>query len=112
MNLHKLAQERSLAYHRVIATRLLQNEWILRNARERVDQWSIEMPERPYVRMWKEILSRDAESVAGFLVERNELAEELRQSSPFSGVLEPRERWRIWRETRDSFETQHDPHRT
>jgi hypothetical protein len=38
-----------------------------------------------------------------FLVERSELADELRQSSPFAGALRPQERWRIWRETRERF---------
>ena len=37
-------------------------------------------------------------------VDLSELAEELRRSSPFAGVLDPRERWRIWRETRKKFE--------
>jgi hypothetical protein len=41
--------------------------------------------------------------VAAFLVERGELADELRQSSPFAGALKPQERWRIWRETRERF---------
>lgn len=54
-----------------------------------------------YARKWAEILSRDAPAVAVFLVERSELADELRQSSPFAGVLKPKERWKIWRETRE-----------
>ena len=45
----------------------------------------------------------DAASIAAFLVERSELATELRQSSPFAGALRPQERWKIWRETRELF---------
>jgi hypothetical protein len=37
------------------------------------------------------------------LTERSERAAELRQSSPFAGVLSPAERWHIWRLTRESF---------
>src|SRR5262249_8273711 len=104
IDLHKLAAERSLAYHRVIAARLLQDRQILNSARQRVEQWMSETPDRPYVRRWEEILGREPSMVAAFLVETSAFAEELRQSSPFSGVLDYRERWRIWRETRAAFE--------
>jgi hypothetical protein len=46
-------------------------------------------------------IARDLSTIESFLVERSELADELRQSSPFAGALEPRERWRIWRATRE-----------
>jgi len=49
------------------------------------------------------VLAGDAESVAAFIVDRSERAEELRQSSPFAGALDARERWRVWRETRERF---------
>src|SRR5437868_10674679 len=103
MDLHKLALERSLAYHRAIAGGLLQDPAILDMARERVKEWLAQTPGRPYVRQWDKILAQDAESVATFLVDLSELAAELRRSSPFAGVLAPRERWRIWRETRERF---------
>jgi hypothetical protein len=47
--------------------------------------------------------SRDESSIARFLTERSELANELRQSTPFAGALKPQERWKIWRETRERF---------
>lgn len=101
MDLHKLALERSLAFHREIARRLLADPAVLDRARSRVKEWLSQTPDRPYARAWNEVLTRDAESVAAFLVDRSELAQELRQSSPFAGVLDPRERWTIWRETRE-----------
>jgi len=58
---------------------------------------------RFYARMWAEALNGDAASIAAFLVERSELATELRQSSPFARALGPRECWKIWRETRERF---------
>jgi hypothetical protein len=79
MDPHRLAEERSVAYHRVIAERLQRQP---------------------------EILAGDISSIVSFLTERSELADELRQSSPFAGALEPRERWKIWRETRDHFSQQ------
>jgi hypothetical protein len=105
MDLHRLAEERSIAYHSLIAERLRDHPEILENARRRVQEWLASRDrDRFYVRQWEEILSGDAPSVAAFLVERSELAVELRQSSPFAGALRPRERWKIWRETRERFQ--------
>jgi hypothetical protein len=103
IDLHELATERSLAFHREIARRLLQDSTILERARERVRAWETENPERPYVRQWARILEGTPESIAAFLAGRSESAQELRQSSPFAGVLSPAERWRIWNETRDAY---------
>ena len=103
MDLHKLAAERSLAFHRVIARRLVRDPAVLERARERVKLWLAQTPDRPFARQWEKVLAGNTESVASFLISRSEPAEELRQSSPFAGVLDARERWRIWRETRESF---------
>jgi len=106
MNLHRLAEERSVAYHRVIAERLRHQPEVLENARQRVQTWLASDVTPFYARKWAEILARDPSSVAAFLVERSELADELRQSSPFAGALSPQERWKIWSETRDRFARQ------
>lgn len=104
MDPHRLAEERSAAYHRAIAGRLRDQPEILEKARHRVQEWLTSgAGARFYARKWAEILAGDAASVAAFLVERSELADELRQSSPFAGALNPRERWQIWRETRERF---------
>ena len=107
MDPHRLAEERSVAYHRVIAERLRDRPEILESARRRVQGWLSARADAPfYARKWAEILAGDAASIASFLVERTELADELRQSSPFAGALRPRERWQIWRETRERFSPQ------
>jgi hypothetical protein len=107
MDAHRLAEERSVAYHRVIAERLRDRGEILDKARQRVATWLGGAEDAPfYARKWAEVLSGDASSIAAFLVERSELADELRQSTPFAGALESEERWRIWRETRQ----QSSPH--
>ena len=104
MDPHRLSEERSVAYHRAIAERLQHQPEILENARRRVATWLASGESaRFYARKWAEILAGDPSSIAAFLVERSELADELRQSSPFAGALRPQERWRIWRETRERF---------
>ena len=103
MDLHNLALERSLAFHREITRRLIDDPAVLERARRRVKDWLAQNPDRPYARAWDKILSGDPESIAALLADRNELADELRQSSPFAGVLDARERWAIWRETQEKF---------
>ncbi len=93
-----------MAYHSAIAERLRREPEILDRARRRVQSWVAASGAVPfYARRWAEILTGDPEAVAAFLVERSELADELRQSSPFAGALAPRERWEIWRATRERF---------
>ena len=101
MDPHRLAEERSVAYHRVIAERLLQQPEVLEMARRRVQSWLSNPSAPPYARKWAEVLKGEPSSIAAFLIERSELADELRQSTPFAGALKPQERWKIWRETRD-----------
>lgn len=103
MDAHRLAEERSIAYHRAIAVRLGREPYVLETARRRVEGWLASAGDPPplYARKWAEVLAGDPSSVATFLIERSELADELRQSSPFAGALSPRERWAIWRETRE-----------
>ena len=105
IDLHELAMQRSLAFHREIARRLGRDSTVLDMARERVRGWMAENQHRPYVRQWARILEGTPESIASFLGDRSELAQELRQSSPFAGALDPQERWRIWRKTRDLYES-------
>jgi len=100
MDLHRLSEERSRAYHQVIADRLRGDRTILERARARVDGWISPSGTPPfYALQWREVLRRDSdvEAIAAFLVDDHELARELRQSSPFAGVLSPEERWQIWR---------------
>jgi hypothetical protein len=99
MNLHRLGQQRSLAYHRVIADRLRCDPAILEKARARVGDWIHRSRTPPfYAPQWREVLSRDIEAITAFLVDDDELARELRRSSPFAGALTADERWRIWRQ--------------
>jgi hypothetical protein len=107
MDLHRLAEERSVAYHRVIAGRLRDQPEILDMARRRVSGWLADGVTAPAAAArWAAVLAGDPSSIAVFLIERSEVADELRQSSPFAGALRPRERWQIWREVRESTSRQ------
>ena len=56
-----------------------------------------------YARRWAEKLAGDLDALEAFLVDRSDLAIELRQSTPFAGALSPQERWEIWRRVRDEM---------
>jgi hypothetical protein len=105
VNAHRLAEERSLAFHRAVADRLAAEPELLDRARARVRSWIESGEVAPYyARAWEEILSRLPSEVCAFLVEDSERAHALRQVTPFAGAIDPRTRWRIWREVREAME--------
>jgi hypothetical protein len=98
VDLHGIAEARSLAYHRAIAERLASDPAVLERARARVHAWLGAEPDAYFAREWAVILARPLRDIATFLTDSGEHARELRQSTPFAGELDPRERWRLWRE--------------
>lgn len=87
--------------HRAIADRLSADPSVLERARDRVRHWLDTSDVSPYwARKWQSILSRPVEEVCRFLVDEGEEARALRQVTPFAGAIDPRTRWRIWREVR------------
>jgi len=66
-------------------------------------RWGRETPTQ-VVGEWLAILRKPWPEVRTVLLDESEEGQRLRQSSPFCGVLTPRERWRIYR----SYQ-KHDP---
>ena len=88
----------------MIAKRLRDRPEILSDARRRVQGWIAASDNPPfYARRWAEKLAGDLDALEAFLVDRSDLAIELRQSTPFAGALSPQERWEIWRRVRDEM---------
>ena len=103
-NLHELAKARSLALHHAVAARLREQPALLDAARARVEAWRRDGSVAPfYASAWADVLAGDLEAVAAALVAPGERATALRQVTPFAGVVDPRTRWRIWRQERDAF---------
>ena len=100
MEPHRLAEERSIAYHRAVAARLEREPPLLAQARARVHAWLAREAPPEYARAWDDVLSWSLSRIVAFLVDPGERARELRQSTPFAGAVPPRERWQIWREVR------------
>ena len=101
-NPQRLAEERSLAYHREIADLLPGRPDVLETARARVGRW-IDSGEihHLYASAWRDLLDRPLEEIRAAIVDVDQRARDLRQVSPFAGALDPRTRWRIHRAVRD-----------
>ena len=98
---HEMVDERSLALHRAVAAKLLEDPEVLERARRRVREWlETAAVDRRWAAAWWEVLERSPAEVARVLCDTGERARDLRQSSPFAGCLAPRERWAILRSLR------------
>ncbi len=97
MRTHQEIEERSLALAAEIDADPARRG--LERARRVCARWAaIEHP--PDVDAWQEILKGPWPSVRAALLDPSETGRRLRQSSPFCGILTPRERWSIWRRFR------------
>lgn len=104
MDPHELAEERSLAIHRLVADRLREDPSLIEKARSRVAAWLADgSVHRVYAHAWHELLSAPAERLFEVLTDRGERARALRQCSPFAGIVDARTRWKIWRDVRAGF---------
>jgi hypothetical protein len=91
---HDRARARSLAYHRVVAGRL--SAPIVQEARHVLLRWREQGSIDPrYADRWEQLLSGSVPEIRRRLVEVSPDADDLRQSSPFAGMLSEPERRRI-----------------
>ena len=99
--MHHVRERQSLAIHRRIAGLIAENpDAVIAKAKENLDRWSrkSESGLSPAHAEWLAILNQFAPSeIASLIVSTDEKATRLRQSSPFAGVLPPREVWAIKR---------------
>lgn len=95
-----LAERRSLALHQAVAARLREDPRLVERARTYVAVREREGRLHPqYARQWRVLLQLPLEELIVKLLDHGEEMCALRQTTPFAGVLEPRQRWRILRET-------------
>jgi len=107
MDLHRLAEERSLAYHRRVASLLPQRPDLFVQAKQRAQAWAASgQRHAPYAQKWLSLIEGSFENLVSALTDASEQGRALRQATPFSGALDPRERWRLWREVREAMEAQ------
>ena len=90
---------RSLALHEAIAQRLIEDPVpVLERARKTLDLMTEKHPgAASLLTEWDAILHRPASEVADVLLDPRPRARELRQVTPFTGVLSPGERAEVYR---------------
>ena len=94
---HARVDARSLAMHRAIAAKLIADPRLLDVARDNIERWSATAGRsQPYLDAWRKLLSSPLLELATIIQEDSELMRAMRQTSPFAGVLSPRERWEIY----------------
>jgi hypothetical protein len=101
VNLHELAEERSIALHGAVAERLRADPSLLEAVRARVATWLCDgSVHAEYARAWAAILARPLAEILPVLTDPGEHARALRQVTPFTGIVEQEERLRIRAEVR------------
>jgi hypothetical protein len=94
---HDRARARSLAYHQAVAQRLRRP--MAREAQHVLFRWREQgrIDER-YADRWERLLERPLPEIRRALVDESREGDDLRQNSPFAGLLSEPERRRIVRE--------------
>jgi excisionase family DNA binding protein len=101
---HRTAELHSLAYHRLIAERL--DDHIVDGALRRLRRWRREgRIDRRWADEWERILAMPLGQIATRISADSTRASELRQTSPFAGVLTEQERRRLVRAVEDRAST-------
>jgi len=95
---HQRLDARSLAMHCIVARKLLADPGLIAQARSTLARWRAQAvePVPSYFSEWRRILEGGVEEIAAFLASMREDATRLRQSSPFTNLLTPEERARIF----------------
>ncbi|HWK26251.1 MAG TPA: hypothetical protein VNS09_06810 [Solirubrobacter sp.] len=91
---HDRARRRALAYHRALAGGL--RRAVVDEARHRIWEWREDgRIDARYADQWEEVLRRPLPEIRDVLSEDSEWASDLRQNSPFAGMLSEAERRKI-----------------
>lgn len=94
---HEWVDRRSLALARAIAAKLAAQPALFEVARENLRRWRATLDPWPLaLQEWEEILAQGESAAIARLTEDTARGRRLRQSSPFAGVLSPRERQAIF----------------
>jgi hypothetical protein len=99
---HRLAELRSIALHRAIAVAILRDPLLIEEARRRLRQRvGRARGERSYAGAWAQWLELPPGELARRIVCDDDDGRAMRQSTPFTFVVTPQQRWAIWARVRD-----------
>lgn len=99
---HARIDARSVALHRAIAAKLRAAPELLAIAHDNLRRWSATAGRsQPYLAAWEQLLALPLDDLLHRLDQDTEQMRAMRQTSPFAGVLTPKERWAVY----DTFAT-------
>jgi len=95
----------SLRLHQVIAAKLRADPGpVLRKARGTLEARRGRPNESYYVHEWERLLNGPREKLLAVLVEESEYATALRHTTPFTGIVPPKETWAIQRAVAEEWQ--------
>lgn len=96
---HRTAERRALAYHALLADRL--DDQLVEEAKDRIERLdSAGRLHHRYAERWRVLLAQPIDEIAAAIVVDTQEGRDLRQNSPFAGVLNEQERKRVIEGTR------------
>jgi excisionase family DNA binding protein len=106
-------EEKSLRLHQALLTPILTDPTVvIAQARDNLDRWTgMHRPDGMTVRYfeeWKRVLDQGLDAIVEVMVSPSQKARELRQNSPFAGVLPDETRLRVLRTFRDHWNRDHE----
>jgi len=106
-------EEKSLRLHQALLTPMLTDPTVvIAQARNNLDRWTgMHRPDGMTVRYfeeWKRVLDHGLDAIVEVMVSPSQEARELRQNSPFAGVLPDETRLRVLRTFRDHWNRDHE----
>jgi len=93
---HARIDARSLAMHRAIAEKIRNRPGLLDAARENIRRWRRRGVDVSAFDEWEAILDRGIEETVRVMTDPSEESARLRHSTPFTGMLTPKERRRFF----------------
>lgn len=105
-------QEKSLWLHRALLTHImLDPKTVLQAAHQNIASWKPkhrgDSMVSHYLDLWEQVLDDGVDRVAAVLTGTDETSMELRQNSPFAGILTDDERQRVLRSFREHWAEEH-----
>lgn len=107
MRTHQEIDTRSLDLHRLVADKIRRDPALFEAAKATLTRWqhTVDAASQPYLAEWARLMAEGLEPCLQVAVEDSPRAVALRQSSPFSAVLTPRERFQFLKTWRSRYET-------
>jgi excisionase family DNA binding protein len=106
-------EEKSLRLHQALLSQMLtEPDAVVAKARNNLDRWTgMHRPDgmtMRYLEEWKRVLDQGLDAVVDVVTSPSQQARELRQNSPFAGVLPNETRLRVLKTLKDHWSREHE----